>query len=257
VPNKYPAVAERNASAITKPVFEYQEGTGVHEVIIESVQHNVHFAYHETEQAEIILQTLRQRYQKQAANEQIKMICLFNNHGDSSGASLSHPHFQLIGLTMVPPRVEMKLKYWLSYYEKHGKCVFETMREKEVSSGERIAASSEHFIALCPFGSAIPFELYFLSRENSADFREISDEKLSDCAGILQQILRRLDEGLGRPDYNLVIHTVPVGREGNGGLCWYIQLCPRLSVKGGFEFATDIYINTVTPETAAAFYRGD
>jgi UDPglucose--hexose-1-phosphate uridylyltransferase len=41
------------------------------------------------------------------------------------------------------------------------------------------------------------------------------------------------------------------------GLHFHIEICPRINIYGGFELGTDIIINSVSPETAARFYRGE
>ena len=38
---------------------------------------------------------------------------------------------------------------------------------------------------------------------------------------------------------------------------WHLQILPRIGGFAGFENATDCFINTVRPEDAAAYYRGD
>ena len=81
---------------------------------------------------------------------------------------------------------------------------------------------------------------------------------IPDLTEILQKILKRLDTGHGNPDYNLIFHTAPVSvNDSEQAFRWYIQLYPRLSLSGGFELATDIYINIVSPKSAAAFYRNE
>jgi len=257
VPNKFPAVGQENDEAGSDGVLGWRGGSGVHEVIIESVRHDVHFAYHDFIQAMAIMQTLRGRYQHHLAGGKVELVTIFNNHGRSSGASLVHPHFQLIAPTIVPPRLQNQLKYCRDYYDRQGRSVFEAVLEEELSGGVRIAASNERFVALCPFGSANPYEVYVLNRKAMAHFGQMDDENLADCARILQQLLKRLAEGLGNCDYNLAFHTAPRGYAEDDCFSWYIQLCPRLGVSGGFEMATDVYINTVAPEAAAAFYRGE
>ena len=255
VPNKYPALTEQVEWEATT-VFDCRAGQGAHEVIIQSPAHHRQFAYHDTDHAALILRTLRERYQYHAGQGRVRQICIFNNHGSSSGASLTHPHFQLIGPAIISPWVHAQLEHCRRYRDEHECDVFETVIEKELAETVRLVAANEDFVAVCPFGSAVPFELYVLSRAELGHFGDVSDRMLENLAGILQPILKRLDEGLGNPDYNLVFHVAPVGG-GYRGFRWYGQLYPRLSIRGGLELGCDMYINTVSPESAASFYRGE
>ena len=102
------------------------------------------------------------------------------------------------------------------------------------------------------------YEVYILPRLLQPRFGLLSDKQIPDLTEILQKILKRLDTGHGNPDYNLIFHTAPVSvNDSEQAFRWYIQLYPRLSLSGGFELATDIYINIVSPKSAAAFYRNE
>jgi UDPglucose--hexose-1-phosphate uridylyltransferase len=256
VPNKYPAVGRDSVNIESLEPYLAEPGRGIHEVIIESPHHEQSLAGHGREQAKRIFTTLRDRYRIHSHNSMVSTICLFNNHGGSAGASLMHPHFQLITLNVLPPRLVAQLEYCRNYYAEHDRNVFGAMIEFETSIGERIIARNDSFIAVCPFASMCPFEVYILPRITQPQFGDLTDTMADDLAAIAKIILSRLETGLGNPDYNMVVHTAPTSEEENY-FCWYIQIYPRLSTAGGFELGTDIYINTVAPNLAAAFYRGE
>jgi len=161
----------------------------------------------------------------------------------------------LIGPTLIPPRVTTHMQYCRSFFSQHGQSVFQAVIEQEIEAQERVVDKTDHFVTICPFASMSPFELYVLPLATQSHFGLISDNMLADLTPILQSLLSRADEGLGNPDYNLAIHTAPTTEKEHEQFRWYIQFCPRLATTGGFELATDVYINTVDPQTAAAFYR--
>jgi len=53
------------------------------------------------------------------------------------------------------------------------------------------------------------------------------------------------------PPYNYGFHLA-LDKESENYYHWHMEVYPRLVVWAGFEKSTGIYINTVTPETAAA-----
>lgn len=255
VTNKFPALTPDAEASPAHP--QARPGTGIHEVIIESPQHNRSFADHPADHAQQVLRVLRDRYRTHAQSSAPRLICIFNNHGANSGASLGHPHFQLIAPTIVPAATIERLAHYEDYYKQHHRSVFDAFLETELDDGERIIATNEHFVALCPFGSRCPFEAYIVPRESLGDFDSTSDSVLASLVELLQPPLARLNDGMGGTGYNLAFHTAPLDRDEHNSFRWYVEIHPRLTTRGGFEICTHMYINTITPETAAAFYRGE
>ncbi|MCK5271501.1 MAG: hypothetical protein KAJ52_02950 [Sedimentisphaerales bacterium] len=248
----------KNGEMISKNVFDGRQADGMHEVLIESPRHDVHFAQHNFDHACVILRALRNRYRCLAEDGHIKHISIFCNHGLSSGASLAHPHFQIAAGSVVPPRLAGQIACCRQYLATHGRSVFETTLENELGVGERLIARNDNFLAFCPAASMCAYEVYILPRFAQAQFGSLEDKQIPDLTEILQRILARLDEGQGNTDYNLVFHTAATDTdESEKAFCWYIQIFPHVSVPGGYELATDIYINTTAPATAAAFYRDE
>lgn len=256
VPNKFPALTGQQSADKQPTPLTARPGRGAHEVIIESPLHHCSLGHHQPDQAQRILQTLRQRYRGHAQNGAHRLITIFYNHGRSSGASLSHPHLQLLAQPLVPPFVERLLERDDAYQQQEGRSLFDAVIEAELDAGERVIASDEHFLAFCPFAAVCPFEAYLLPRKPMPHFGTLDDAGLASLTLMLQSVLHRLDTGLGRPDYNLAFHTAPLDHPCPPRFRWFLQLYPRLSTMGGFELASDTFINTVAPELAAAFYRG-
>ena len=78
---------------------------GAHEVVILSPAHNRDFGELDTDAAVDALQAVRDRvafhFERGASYVQA-----FINHGRAAGASIEHPHAQVIALGVVPPRVQ-------------------------------------------------------------------------------------------------------------------------------------------------------
>ncbi len=253
VPNKFPALSPE-PQTLTETPFDSLPGLGTHEVIIESPRHSHHFARHSSEHAQLVLKTLCCRYQLHESNPQTHQIAVFYNHGATSGASLVHPHFQFITLSMTPPRTRDQMKYCAQYHAKHRQSPFAKLLDIEHKTQKRIIASTSRFTALCPYASMVPFEVNIICHDEIAHLSQLYDIHRVELAQLLQQVLKPLDQELGDADYNLAFRTAPATDTNTEGFRLYLQIYPRLSTMGGFELATGIFINTVTPETAAEFY---
>ena len=282
VPNKYPALKPVDNQVDTNLPLKQHPGIGLHEVIIESPHHNICMGHHEPDQAFLICQTLRDRYRYFANNfvqdchserseeslaSKVGLVTIFYNHGAISGASLSHPHFQLLTQSVIPPRLLYLLQHCRQYHQQYGRSVFDAVIEAELDAQERILTYTDDFIVFCPFASRSPFEIYLLPRFAQLHFGQLDDALLKSFSEILQRTLNVMDKHLNNPDYNMVFHTPPLSchserseeSQPNGeihpGFRWFLQICPRIGITGGFELATDVFINTVPPEAAADFYR--
>jgi UDPglucose--hexose-1-phosphate uridylyltransferase len=67
----------------------------------------------------------------------------------------------------------------------------------------------------------------------------------------LRDVLFMLTKTLNEPDYNVVFHNAPTSDKLREHYQWWIEVIPRISVLGGFELGSGIYVNTVEPVVAA------
>ena len=81
VPNKFPAVTpDGNSSRSHTGLYVAMRGTGRHEVIIESAQHNHQVALMSPGQVETVIETYHRRYIDLMHEDENMMIIIFRNH---------------------------------------------------------------------------------------------------------------------------------------------------------------------------------
>jgi UDPglucose--hexose-1-phosphate uridylyltransferase len=148
-----------------------------------------------------------------------------------------------------------KLAVAAQYFDRTGECVYCALVEEELAVKERLVAMNDHFVALTPYASQVPFEIWILPRLRQSSFRWLDPSLLRPLAEILKNVLLRLHVGLADPDFNLTIDTVPRGEEHGEYFLWHIQIRPRLIQPAGFEMGSGMSINPVLPEAAAALLR--
>jgi UDPglucose--hexose-1-phosphate uridylyltransferase len=256
-PNKFPAlrIEEDFHRGQSGRLFSYMGGCGAHEVIIDSPSHSLGLAQQPVEQVRLLLWTLQQRYIDLMRDTRFQAIVIFKNHGEQAGTSLAHPHSQLIAASVVPHMLRHKLAVAAQYFDRTGDCVYCAMAEEELAAKERLVAMNDHFIALCPYASTVPFETWILPRVRQSSFRWLDPSLLRPLAEILKNVLSRLYIGLNDPDFNLAIDTVPRGEEQGEYFLWHVQILPRLTQRAGFEMGSGMSINPVFPEDAAKRLR--
>ncbi len=223
VPNKFPVVG----GAVR----------GAHEVVILSPAHDADFGALRDDAATDVLVALRDRARTHLDHD-CRYAALFINHGKAAGASIEHPHAQLVALDAVPPRVQTRVDRF---------------------TAERLAADQEHFVAdgdvrvWCPRASTTPFAIRLAPRNGGAHFDTITDSMASCVAIALRDTIRRLHAVLGGAAYNVVVEYAP--RHAPESFRWWIDVVPRVTVMAGFELGTGVWINIVDPADAAAALR--
>jgi UDPglucose--hexose-1-phosphate uridylyltransferase len=256
VPNKFAALAPTGGNRRTeRGSFRSMEGYGLHEVVIETPLHNGSLATAPVEQVEAVLRTYRQRQRALNEDRQVKLVVMFKNHGERAGTSLVHPHTQIVATPVVPPLIRRKFEVAIRLYDSTGRCVFMDMMHDELAEGSRIVMDTPWFVAFHPFASRAPFETWVMPKEHRSSFADSSDETLRNLASVLRSLLARMHRGLNNPDYNLIIHSAPIGDENREYFLWHLQIIPRLTDIAGFELGSGIYITTAAPEETAEFIR--
>ncbi len=262
VPNKYPALGVDYP--LTKKgagIYDKMSGFGAHEVIIETPHHAKTIQDLPVEEIESALGVSQDRVLDLHKDVRLRYVLLFKNEGPQAGASLSHPHSQIIATPITPKRVKEELAGAEAYYRQKERCVFCDIIAHEKEAGTRVVYENDHFITFCPFASRFPFEMCLLPKHHELNFFNARD-RLHDLALCLKTTMQKLDKVLNRPQYNYVYHTAPnlFARRGywqtiQEDYHWHMEIIPRLTKVAGFEWGTGFYINPTSPEDAAKYLR--
>jgi UDPglucose--hexose-1-phosphate uridylyltransferase len=256
IPNKYPVLrVEGNLNRRGEGMFDYMDGIGAHEVIIESADHNASFSDLDNKQVEEIIWAFRDRTLDLKKDARFEYILIFKKHGASAGASLAHSHSQIIAMPTIPVRVKQEIEGSKNYYDYKERCVFCDIIREETEANIRIVSENEDFICISPFASRFPFETWILPKIHSSVFDDLPKHEVVNLAMILRDINGRMKKTLENPPYNFVIHTSPCRTGKLPYYHWHIEMMPRLTKVAGFEWGTGFYINPTPPEEAAKFLR--
>jgi UDPglucose--hexose-1-phosphate uridylyltransferase len=258
VPNKFPALGiEGNLDRRAEGMYDRMNGIGAHEVIIETPNHRQTLADMPEKGVEDILWAFRDRIIDLKRDRRFKYILIFKNHGEPAGASLEHPHCQLIALPVVPAQVLDELEGARKYYELKERCIFCDIVQQETGGDEpRLVAENRGFVTISPYAPRFPFETCILPTSHEASFENASSADFQSLARMIKLVIAKMDVVLERPAYNMVLHTAPLAaHEHTDYYHWHIELIPKLTKVAGFEWGTGFYINPTSPEEAARYLR--
>ncbi|HEU4368058.1 MAG TPA: galactose-1-phosphate uridylyltransferase [Methylomirabilota bacterium] len=256
VPNKFPALRiEGELEPSGEGLYDRMNGVGAHEVVIESPQHDATLSTLPADTVADVLLAYRDRVVDLKKDPRFEYILVFKNHGAPAGASLEHPHSQLIATPIIPIMVLEELKGAAEYYGMKERCVWCDVVRQERRDRRRVIMEANGFVALAPFAPRFPFETWILPARHRSAFEETGVEELRGLAEVLGEFLRRMDRVLQRPPYNFMLHTAPLREGPLDHFHWHLEIIPKLTNVAGYEWGSGFFINPTPPEDAAAALR--
>lgn len=229
---------------------------GAAEVVIESPHHTLNTALFPEAQIGLLLKTYRERYLALCQDHDIKYIAMFKNNGSPAGASLSHPHSQIIATPIIPPVVEQELHGAKKYFNRNKRCIYCDMVESELKDKARIICENEEFVSFAPYASKSPFETWVMPKFHTCSYADLSDKQVKSLSQVWKAVLYKIYRGLENPPYNYFIHTSPTQGNHKKYYHWHMELIPKMTILAGFELGTGMYINIAIPEESAEYLRG-
>ncbi len=254
--------SERTAEGL----YDRMRPVGAHEIVVESPDHAMQLARQSDESIERVLAAYAARISDLKRDSRFKYITVFKNHGALAGQDWEHAHSQITATTFVPRRILYELRAAREHYLQKDRCVFCDIVRQEEKSGERIVDSQGDYLALCPYASRVPFEIWLMARKHNHQFeapRPAANRR--NLAALLGRLLRRLRQVA--PAYHLVLHTAPNTVQHKGELDeywrtiaddyhWHIEILPIVEQRSKSYSIKEIYFNTLLPEQAAQRLRG-
>ncbi len=176
IPNDFPAfsIGDTLNERMDGP-NRVMDGIGYHEVVI-TLDHEKHLAQFTNNEIRDMIDVYQARYLDLLGKDFVKYISIFHNHGREAGASIAHPHSQIMAIPIIDPDLKDSMQGASSYYEKTGKCVYCAMIEWDLEDRKRVIYENEKFVVLCPFAPQTSFEIRIYPKEHSPYFEKITDE---------------------------------------------------------------------------------
>lgn len=279
VRNRFPALTpneqvtsqeDNNKDETTRTTY------GAHDVVVPTPVHSSALALLGTDELAAVLRVAAERCEA-LAEERVPedgrarhaFVTLFENHGARAGASLAHPHMQILAPTRGTPAPRLA-SWWAHTARTPGPCAMCAALAAELavdpSAGSRVVLASPHFVALVPRASATPYGLWIVPRAHAPAFWPAlahDPAVTADLAAVWRTVLRALRRLHGDPDYNCAFVAAPLAppdgaedaEDVRARMHWYMLFDVRVNQPAGFELVTGLPINPVLPEHAAQALR--
>lgn len=256
IPNKYPAFSPYSelGKKTEGALYQKMNAAGFHEVVI-TRPHRKQMAQFSVEQVKEVFNAYQTRYLELMKKKFVNHVSIFHNHGLEAGASISHPHSQIITTPLIDVDLRSALSNSKIYSEKQKKCIYCEMNKWERIGKKRVVFENKDFLVLCPFASKTAFQVIVSPKKHLPYFEKIKEEEKWNLAEAFQKALSKLYKGLNDPAYNFYLHTAPCDGWSYDYYHWHWTILPKTATWAGFEIGTRMEISTIEPEKAAAYLR--
>ncbi|HCM36853.1 MAG: hypothetical protein A3J30_02370 [Candidatus Wildermuthbacteria bacterium RIFCSPLOWO2_02_FULL_47_9c] len=256
LPNKFPAFIpslklQRREEG---ELYHILNAVGFHEVVV-TRSHTRQVGQFSVSQTKELIDVFQERYLVLMKEKFVRNIAIFQNHGVEAGASLAHPHSQIITTPLIDPDLRNALLTSERFFRKHKKCIYCVMGEWELRSKKRIVFENDDFLVLCPFASKAAFEIIISPKKHLPQFEQITEKEKLGLAEAFKIALSKLRRALADPAYNFYLHTAPIDGKKYDFYHWHWTILPKTATWAGFEIGTGMEISTIEPERAAEFLR--
>src|SRR5271165_3359610 len=203
VPNRYPAFSGDEPFVVSNrgPVFTQASAGGIHEVLILSPEHDATWGMLTDEEAGLVMAALRDRIEEHSQMPNLRYSQAIVNSGREAGASLDHPHAQLLGMSFVPRELAEEQARFARFA---GSCLLCTTVSAEEDSTERVIYANDRVVVVCPFWSAVPYEMLVVPRAHSPRLYTSPTEDLVSVGRALRACLAQMRDRIGDVAYNIV-----------------------------------------------------
>lgn len=245
-------------------LYEVSTSWGSHEVVVETPEHIANMADLPLEDVQKVFETYAQRMLVHRKDHSIRYVLAYKNYGVAAGSRpIGHARSQIMAVPVNPIRVKDKIAGAKRYFDFHERCLFCDLIRQERRDSQRVILENREFLAITPFASRFPFEVWIIPKRHNCDFAQGIAGNESQLAQMMKDLLLRFKIGLNDPAYNYMIHSAPFEAGGDykkyptieEDYHWHIELMPRLTRVAGFERGTGFYINPIPPEKIAEFLR--
>jgi UDPglucose--hexose-1-phosphate uridylyltransferase len=244
-------------------MYDMYDGIGAHELVIESPEHRVRMSdLNEAELNEVLI-AYRERVLDLKRDTRFRYVLLHKRVSDDFEPHTQHAVTHVLASPITPQRVREEFMNAQMFFGMKERCLLCDVIRQEGNDAQRIAAENESFIALCPFASRMPFEIWILPKRHETFFEWNND--LPALARIFRTVLTKLNEVLGDSNYVMEVHSGPNLNAGKQrgywktvekDFHWHIEIAPRLRGYASFGSGLGFHVNWVPPELAAEVLRG-
>jgi len=252
--NMYPAVSIDKFDEDKDKFYESMAGKGIHEIIVDTPVHTMDTSDFSNEHFAKVFKVIAKRYENMMHNENVEYVQIFKNNGPMAGASITHSHWQVMGVPFMPDEQKKSISSYNEYFEKTGKCLMCDVVYHEKKEDKRVIEKNNHFTAFSPYASRQAFEIWIVPERHVSSVVDLTEDEFYSLSEMFKDMVKRVMGIRENVSFNVCFQECPKSAD-KSKFHWSMRILPRIGSWAGYEFATQSIINPVLPEIAAEIYK--
>lgn len=246
--------------------YDSMQPVGADEIVVETPEHNKKLEDLGEDHILMVMDAWSRRIEDLKRDLRFKYVSVYKNDGPLAGQEGSHAVSQITATTFVPRRLLYELRAAREWFNEKERCVFCDIVKQEERQGKRIVDTQGEYVAMCPYASRVPYEVWLLNRKHNFSFeQQRPGTNRRHLAALLRRVLRRIRQVA--PAYHMVLHTSPniIHPKGETSTAywktikedyhWHIEILPIVETRSKSYSIKEVYYNATMPEEAAERLR--
>ena len=230
---------------------------GEHEVIVETYRHEGSYYNMSIDEFKHIFDIFINRYKDLSARPGIEYVNIFKNHLRDAGASLMHPHSQIVSFNLIPAEIVKEIKIARSHMDHYNSNLYDYIIESELAHQKRVVYDGKSFLVFIPHATRYNGEIRIICKNDKMIDQWVLDE-IEEISYIYKRLFEKWEDyNVEQIAFNVVIHTYPLNGDYDDLFRTHFHIIPRKFNFGGFELSTDLFVCGTDPEDLAEFLRFD
>lgn len=246
-------------------MFDRMNPVGAHEIVIETPQHGVTMAQLPAAQIARSISVYRERILDLKRDVRFRYVSVYKDQGPASASEHGHCHSQVLASPVLPQLMELEFRSSWTHFLNKERCILCDCIQQEIVEDKRIVDRNSNFIAVCPFASRLPYEMWVLPVQHSSSFEvDLADPaRVQALALFLKSCLQRIERISAVMHF--VIHTAPNLEARKltedwwstlpDNFHWHIEVNPDVEGERRYLGSEGFYFNPIPAEEAALVLR--
>jgi UDPglucose--hexose-1-phosphate uridylyltransferase len=246
-------------------MFDRMNTVGAHEIVVETPHHGLTMAQLPVEQIALVGELCRDRIRDLKRDTRFRYVSLFKDQHPASAFFEGHSHSQILGTPVLPQQLEIEFRWSRMHFVRKERCIYCDIIQQEREEGKNVVDQNSGFIALCPFASRSPYELWVLPLQHASSFEDdlMDSARMLSLAAFLKTCLQRIESI--SPSLHMVVHTEPnlsahkPAKDWWATIAddfhWHIEIHPDVDGQRRYLGSEGFFFNPIPAEEAAIVLR--
>lgn len=244
------------------PPFRSRRATGMSRVLCYSPRHDATMSSFTADEIEAVISVWGSQFVELAGYDDVASVLVFENKGELTGVSNTHPHGQIYATNFVFKLFETEARVSADYFRDQRMSLLESVIAAELRDGRRVIFENDSAVVFVPWFARYAYEAYVAPKACHPHAGALSRSERRDLAEAMLVLVRAYDHLWEMPfPYVMALHQAPTDGSIVDAFHFHIEFHPPLRKPNlikhlaGPEIGGGNFIADTAPEATAAELR--